>query len=111
MNPNEWHEPERFIPERFDPESKYFKTPSGEDRNEFSFIPFHFGARKCLGYKFAELIIPSLVINMVHNYDFEFVDKKWYEIDKYPIAVLFNSIKHPLLINIKAVDQDSKLDI
>ena len=26
-NPKEWHEPEEFIPERFDPGSTYFKTP------------------------------------------------------------------------------------
>ena len=49
LNPNEWHQPFKFIPERFDPNSKYFKTPSGKNRNEYSFIPFHFGDRKCLG--------------------------------------------------------------
>lgn len=76
MNPNEWQEPEKFIPERFDPESKYYKTPSGGERNKMSFIPFMFGQRSCMGYKFAELITPSIVINFVDSYDFEFLDKK-----------------------------------
>ena len=39
-NPNEWQEPERFIPERFDSRSHYFLTPVGKNRNTFSFVPF-----------------------------------------------------------------------
>lgn len=27
-DPDQWISPERFIPERFDPESKYYLTPS-----------------------------------------------------------------------------------
>jgi cytochrome P450 len=39
-DPREWQQPEEFIPERFDPDSKFFKTPSGKKRNPMSFIPF-----------------------------------------------------------------------
>mmetsp|Transcript_99537 Transcript_99537/g.136786 ORF Transcript_99537/g.136786 Transcript_99537/m.136786 type:complete len:104 (+) Transcript_99537:1164-1475(+) len=39
-NKAEWIDPEKFIPDRFDPESKYFLTPSGKRRNPFSFAPF-----------------------------------------------------------------------
>ena len=49
-NPSEWHHPDKFLPERFDPESIYFKTPSGKTRHPMSFMPFSFGERKCLGY-------------------------------------------------------------
>jgi cytochrome P450 len=39
-NPDEWIEPERFIPERFDSKSRYYLTPSGTNRNPYSFSPF-----------------------------------------------------------------------
>ena len=45
-NPEEWHEPLKFIPERFDPESEYYTSPStGKSRNSLSFVPFSVGKR------------------------------------------------------------------
>mmetsp|Transcript_14930 Transcript_14930/g.17270 ORF Transcript_14930/g.17270 Transcript_14930/m.17270 type:complete len:217 (+) Transcript_14930:406-1056(+) len=45
-NPRDWHEPEEFIPERFDPESKYFYKPGTEtSRDPKSYIPFSTGIR------------------------------------------------------------------
>lgn len=54
-NPNEWFEPEKFIPERFDPSSKYYLTPSGKRRHPMSFGPFLGGKRACLGKTFIEM--------------------------------------------------------
>jgi len=81
-----WHQPEKFLPERFDPEHKLFKTPSGEDRPEFSFVPFSLGARKCLGYHFALLVIPIMIMNMLNKLEFEHVDKTLMEEDKWPLS-------------------------
>ena len=53
-NPEEWIEPERFIPERFNSESPYYLTPTGKKRNPFSFSPFLGGLRICLGKTFVE---------------------------------------------------------
>jgi cytochrome P450 len=36
----QWQQPYDFIPERFDPQSKWYLTPSGHKRNPFSFSPF-----------------------------------------------------------------------
>lgn len=66
-----------------------------------SFIPFNFGERKCLGQMFAELVVPNIVINMMDNFEFEFVDQKWMEEGKYPVATTGCSIKHPLSVIIK----------
>ena len=54
-NPAEWQRPREFLPERFDPESPLYLTPSGKRRSMYSFIPFFGGRRICLGKTFAEL--------------------------------------------------------
>lgn len=50
---NQYIEPEKFIPERFDPESSYFKTPnssgSSKARSPHSFMSFGTGLRNCPG--------------------------------------------------------------
>lgn len=55
-NIEEWQEPEKWIPDRFNPESKYYLTPGGKRRNAVSFSPFLGGKRVCLGKTFAEHI-------------------------------------------------------
>ena len=32
-----WYFPEKYIPERFDPQHKYFKTPAGNKRHQLDF--------------------------------------------------------------------------
>lgn len=56
MDKNQWIEPERFIPERFDSQSEYYLTPSGDKRNPFAFSPFLGGMRICLGKTFVETL-------------------------------------------------------
>lgn len=86
MNPNQWHQPHKFNPNRFDPEHEWFKTPAGNARHPMSFIPFSFGERKCLGYHFAKTIIPSLVTKIIKSFNFEFVDDYMNDEDWYPVA-------------------------
>ncbi len=55
-DPEEYFEPLKFIPERFDPEHKYFLRPSdGKARRPYSNVPFSFGCRACPGQSFAML--------------------------------------------------------
>jgi len=64
-NTKEWIEPSKYIPERFDPESPYYLTPSGKKRHPMSFGPFLGGKRICLGKTFVEtmskIIGPSIL--------------------------------------------------
>jgi len=68
---NQWIEPDRFIPERFDSQSEYFLTPSGSKRSPFAFSPFLGGMRICLGKTFVETV--SRVSLPVLLTKFEFV--------------------------------------
>ncbi len=53
---DEWFEPEKYIPDRFDPESEYFLTPGGKKRHIMSFSPFLGGKRICLGKTFVDVV-------------------------------------------------------
>ena len=47
-NSEEWIDPFRFIPERFDSTSKYFLKPnSTKSRSPYAFVPFSQGSRSC----------------------------------------------------------------
>jgi cytochrome P450 len=72
MNPEQWSEPERYIPERFDPSSPYFLTPSGKRRHPMSYGPFLGGKRVCLGKTFAENIGKSILAIIFGQIEFDF---------------------------------------
>ena len=73
-NPHEWQEPESFIPERFDSESKWFLTPSGKKRHPMSFGPFLGGKRICLGKTFAEKMAKIMSVIIISQLEFSFED-------------------------------------
>ena len=69
---NEWFSPEKFMPERFDTNSPYYKRPDGNKRNPFSFNPFLGGKRICLGKTFAEIVAKELrIIPLTHTGSFD----------------------------------------
>lgn len=73
-NPTQWQEPEKFIPERFDPESKYYKLPGSSEnkaRSPYAFIPFSFGLRNCAGKSLATLEIKTIVSLLLMKIDYE----------------------------------------
>ena len=72
MDPAEWREPEKFIPDRFDPSSPYFLTPAGKRRNPYSFSPFLGGSRICIGKTFIEVVSKLTVPTLLSNFAFEF---------------------------------------
>ena len=75
-DPAQWQEPKKFIPERFDPDSPYFKTPSGEKRKAFAFSPFLGGSRVCMGKTFAEITLKFVLPLWYHAFTFEFVKEE-----------------------------------
>ena len=85
-NPYEWQKPHEFIPERFDPESEYFKKPESENGVEvsksraFMGISFTYGERKCPGQSFALIEIKVALTYLLTHFEFnvaqEFLEKK-----------------------------------
>ena len=74
-NPKQWVEPEKFLPERFDPESELFAPPnnfkSKKTRHPMSFIPFSFGLRSCPGKTLAHLELKSMTSHFLSKFDYE----------------------------------------
>ncbi|KAG5667202.1 hypothetical protein PVAND_015193 [Polypedilum vanderplanki] len=69
-NPKYYPEPEKFIPERWLRDEKYENWRSKEN-NPFAFLPFGFGARSCIGKRFAELQMELLIANVIRNFKLE----------------------------------------
>ena len=72
----QWKEPKKFVPERFDTDSEWYKTPSGSKRKPYSFSPFLGGSRVCLGKTFAETTLKFMIPLWYHCFDFELVEEK-----------------------------------
>ena len=73
-HPHQWREPEKFIPERFDPESEYFLTPDGKPRNPNVYAPFSHGIRNCPGSTLALLELKVLFITFLLKLKVTFPD-------------------------------------
>ena len=72
FDPTQWIEPEKFVPDRFDSHSEWYKTPSGGNRNPLTFAPFLGGKRICIGKTFAEVTVRFTIPMLFYFFDFEF---------------------------------------
>jgi cytochrome P450 len=78
-----WTAPFQFDPERFSPER------DESDRHTFMWIPFGGGPHHCLGFKFAEAQIKSIMHQMVLRY-------RWTVDDAYRMPVQQAPISRPM---------------
>ena len=104
-DPDEWIEPERFIPERFDASSRYFLTPGGKRRNPYSFSPFLGGSRICIGKTFIESVSKLTLPTLLTYYKFEFCDG----IDHKTIPYIHNNMIVSRIPEFKAIISPRKL--
>ena len=70
-NQDQWKEPLEFIPERFDPTSSYFTTPSGQNRHPLAYCPFTFGLRTCPGKALGTMELKTLIVYFMTNVEYE----------------------------------------
>lgn len=62
---------DKFIPERWLKDQTDAKCPNSKDAHPFSYLPFGFGSRMCIGRRFAELEIEVLVSRMIREFKLE----------------------------------------
>ncbi|XP_022924015.1 cytochrome P450 71A1-like [Cucurbita moschata] len=88
-DPKSWENPNEFIPERFmEPNSVDFK---GQD---FEFVPFGSGRRKCIGMSFGLAAFESVLANLLYWFDWKLPAGKPLDMtEEHGLSVF---MKHPL---------------
>lgn len=74
FNPETWHRPMEFLPERWNPESPLFKIP-GTDKRRTGIVmaPFSIGPRSCMGQPLAMVVLKVALIAIFKYVDFDLV--------------------------------------
>ena len=82
-HPKIWKEPNSFIPERFDGESEFYKTPDEKARSPTSHCPFTLGIRSCPGQSLALLNLKLLLVYFFKKFDYDIsLDEKAAEYER-----------------------------
>lgn len=93
VDPAEFERPNEFIPERW--MRNEIEYPSAKNAHPFSYMPFGFGARTCIGRRFAEFEIEVLTVKLLRNFRLEWHHQpmKWNN-------HLINTIASPLQLKL-----------
>ncbi|KAL3650936.1 hypothetical protein CASFOL_007339 [Castilleja foliolosa] len=67
-NPESWHDPEKFEPERFE------RVDVNYNGNYFEFIPFGAGRRICPGIAFGMAGVEIILARLLYHFDWDFPD-------------------------------------
>ncbi|KAL6260930.1 hypothetical protein P5V15_008458 [Pogonomyrmex californicus] len=67
--PTQFPRPEEYIPERWLRGNTEF--PSAKEAHPFAYMPFGFGPRTCIGRRFAEMELETLLLTVVRNFRIE----------------------------------------
>uniref|UniRef100_A0A671U231 unspecific monooxygenase n=2 Tax=Sparus aurata TaxID=8175 RepID=A0A671U231_SPAAU len=62
-DPELWPEPEEFKPDRFSKQNK-------QNINQYTYLPFGFGPRNCIGMRFALVMLKLALVEVLQNYSF-----------------------------------------
>ncbi|XP_015120970.1 cytochrome P450 CYP12A2 [Diachasma alloeum] len=71
VSPEHFSQPGEFIPERWLRENTLATIKSAKEAHPFAYMPFGFGPRTCIGRRFAEMEIETLVMRIVKNFRVE----------------------------------------
>ncbi len=88
--PDVWSEPDAFVPERFAPDAKA-KLPKG------AYVPFGGGSRTCIGMRFGQLEIKTIVTLLLRRFRLELVPGRAMTVRQMPTL----SPREPLLMTVR----------
>ena len=71
-DPEVWKEPSKFVPDRFNRDSDWFKQPDGKPRSSLVFNPFLGGKRICMGKSFADVAFRYTIPLIFYHMEMEF---------------------------------------
>uniref|UniRef100_T1IBE2 Uncharacterized protein n=1 Tax=Rhodnius prolixus TaxID=13249 RepID=T1IBE2_RHOPR len=98
-NPSYYPEPEKYKPERFDPDQT---VPS------CAYIPFGNGPRICIAMRFAMLQMKYCLAKLLLTYKFQ-VSPKTREPLGYSVKTIFTAPAHPILFNVSKLEVEEKI--
>ena len=71
-DPEQWHEPYKYIPERFDPDHElYLKPGTKSPRDQLSFVAFSNSVRKCPALTFAYLELKTILVYFLSRFEYK----------------------------------------
>lgn len=97
-NKQYYEEPDKFDPERFD-------ICIRQQRDPLTFMPFGYGPRQCIGMRFAQVIMRTIVASLIRKYKFTAND---YSLNK-PLQIITTGFTKPAKPIILHVEHRSKL--
>ncbi|CAL1679137.1 unnamed protein product [Lasius platythorax] len=65
-DPTQFPRPQEYIPERWLRGNTEF--PSAKEAHPFAYMPFGFGPRSCIGRRFAEMELETLLLTVIRNF-------------------------------------------
>jgi cytochrome P450 family 12 len=71
LDEDQFKESQKFIPERWLKDNNDPQCPHAKDAHPFTYLPFGFGSRMCIGRRFAELEIEVLTVRMLREFKLE----------------------------------------
>ena len=91
MDEDQFKQSDKFIPERWLKDSENSTCPMAKDAHPFSYLPFGFGTRMCIGRRIAELEIEVLISRLLREFRIE-----WHQPDLKYKSITINIPDGPL---------------
>ncbi|KAM9362964.1 cytochrome P450 3A30-like [Symphorus nematophorus] len=80
-NPELWPEPEEFKPDRFSKQNK-------QGINPYTYLPFGYGPRNCIGMRFALVMIKLALVEVLQNHSFSVCEETEIPLKMDPAALV-----------------------